>query len=286
MNLTDRALLAQLGISQWMGRKLDKTASRKVTNDASAAEGSARVNKDLLPGCEELKAVHSKSSLIRTKFYDNTLPWGLDGMQILTTGNFLPFMTDFRKEKGEWQKLVKIFLSGYEMAKYNAENDKRRSLGRLYTPTDYPRLQDIEGKFNIDLAIFPVPADDFRVAIASDELDRIRQDVTARVLNAQSVAMKEVWQRLFDKVKCIAEKCADPKAIFRDTLMENAREMCELLPRLNMTDDPNLEAMRQEVEAKLIMHPESLRNDPDLRRKTAAEAKQIMDVMGTFMGAI
>jgi len=286
MNLTDRALLAQLSISQWIGRKLDKNASRNVTDDASAAAGVARVNKDLLPGCQELMAVHSKSNLIRTKFYENTLPWGMEGSQILTAANFLPFMQGFRQEKGEWQSLVQTFYDNYEIAKWNAENDKRRTLGRLYTPTDYPKLVDIKSKFNIDLAIFPVPANDFRVAIASDELTRIQKDVEARVKDAASTAMKEVWQRLYDKVKCIADKCADPKAIFRDTLMENARDMCEILPRLNLTDDPNLEAMRQEVEAKLIMHPEMLRNDPDKRRATAVEAQKIMDVMGTFMGAV
>jgi len=32
-------------------------------------------------------------------------------------------------------------------------------------------------------------------------------------------------------------------------------------------------------------HPDSLRNDPDLRRDKAAEAKDIMAKMGAFMGA-
>jgi hypothetical protein len=44
--------------------------------------------------------------------------------------------------------------------------------------------------------------------------------------------------------------------------------------------------MRQEVESKLIKHPEALRNDPDLRRDTAAEAKAIMDKMSVFMGGV
>jgi hypothetical protein len=43
--------------------------------------------------------------------------------------------------------------------------------------------------------------------------------------------------------------------------------------------------MRQQVEASLIKHPDALRNDPDLRRDTAAEAKKIMDAMSVFMGA-
>lgn len=54
---------------------------------------------------------------------------------------------------------------------------------------------------------------------------------------------------------------------------------------INFNDDPNLEALRQDVEGKLIKHPDALRNDPDLRRDTAAEAKKIMDAMSVFMGA-
>jgi hypothetical protein len=69
-------------------------------------------------------------------------------------------------------------------------------------------------------------------------------------------------------------------------MVENAREICAMLPRLNFSDDPNLEAMRQEVEATLLKHPEALRNDPDLRQDTAAEAKKIMDKMSVFMNGI
>jgi hypothetical protein len=57
-----------------------------------------------------------------------------------------------------------------------------------------------------------------------------------------------------------------------------------MLSRLNFTDDANLEAMRQEIESTLIHHPDALRNDPDLRRDTAADAKAIMDKMAIFMG--
>jgi hypothetical protein len=43
--------------------------------------------------------------------------------------------------------------------------------------------------------------------------------------------------------------------------------------------------MRRAVEDKLINHhPDSLRNDPDLRQDTADEARKIMDAMSVFMG--
>jgi hypothetical protein len=191
-------------------------------------------------------------------------------------------MSDFRKERGEWNSLVQDFIDNYDSLKLDAQ----RILGSLYDHSDYPPVLELRQKFHMDMAVFPVPSSDFRVAIGSEELSRIQQDVERRVKDAEQTALKDVWQRLYERVKHMAEKLADPKAIFRDSMLENTREICALLPRLNFSDDPNLEAMRQQVEASLLKHPEALRNDPDLRQDTAAEARKIMDAMGAFMGAL
>lgn len=281
MNLNDRALLVQLNVSQWTARKYDKRASKEVTSAHGAASAAGRFNKSLLPMNDKLDNIHKKTTFIRQKYYDNTLPWGMDGTMMLPTANYLSFMSDFRKEKGDWESLVQEFLDDYDQMKMDAQ----RILGSLYDPADYPNGSELRHKFKMDMAVFPVPSADFRVSIGSEELSRIQQDVERRVKDAEQAALKDVWQRLYDRVKHMAEKLADPKAIFRDSMLENTREICALLPRLNFSDDPNLEAMRQQVEASLLKHPEALRNDPDLRQDTAAEAKKIMDAMGAFMGS-
>ena len=282
MNLNDKALLVQLSISQWTARKYDK----RVTKDVAASHGTiteaGRYNKSLLPMNDYLDRVHKKSTHIRNKFYENTLPWGLEGTMMLPSANYLNFMTEFRKEKSEWQSLVSDFLDNYDALKADAQ----RFLAGLYNESDYPSLTDIRQKFHMDMAVFPVPSNDFRVSIADAELTAIQKDVERRVQEAQSKAMNEVWQRLYDRVKHMADKLADPKAIFRDSMIENAREICMILPRLNFADDPNLETLRQEVEMGIANHhPDALRNDPDLRRETADEAKRIADAMRGFMGA-
>jgi len=282
MNLSDRALLVQLSVSQWTARKYDKKVSKEVAVSHGTTTDAGRYNKSLLPMNDLLDRVHKKTTHIREKFYKNTLPWGIEGTMMLPTSNYLEFVTEFRKEKGEWEYIVRDFVDNYDRLKADAQ----RILGGLYVEADYPSARDIEQKFSIDMAIFPVPASDFRVTIASDELTRIQQDVERRVAQAQQTAVRDVWNRLFEKVKHMAEKLADPKAIFRDSMVENARETCALLTRLNFTDDPNLEAMRQEVEATLLKHPEALRNDPDLRSDTASKAKEIMDKMSVFMGGV
>jgi hypothetical protein len=281
MKLTDKALLVQLNISQWTARKYDRKVTKDILTQHGASMGAGRFNKSLLPMSGHLDSVHKKATAIRQKYYTNTLPWGIEGTQMLPSANYLEFMTEFRKEKGEWESLVAEFISNYSRLK---EDAKRLLPNGLYNESDYPCDDSIHEKFNIDMAVFPVPSDDFRVEIGDAELNSIQQDVERRVTEASEIAMADIWQRLYDRVKHMSEKLADPKAIFRDTMVENTRELCALLPRLNFADDPNLEDLRQQVEGSLLLHPDALRNNPVLRDEKAQEAKDIMNKMSAFMG--
>lgn len=283
MNLNDKAVLVQLTIRQWTARRFDKKATREVASQHAVSEFVGRYNKNLLPGQDLLKQVSQLASTIRQEFYDNTLPWGIEGTYILPTRNYLSFMSTFRSRKTDWEKVANQFTTEYPNLKAMAQ----RHLGSLYNEADYPTPQDIARRFSMDMAVLPVPSEDFRCEIHADELLRIQQDVQQRVQQASQQAMREVWQRLYDRVQHIAEKLNDPKAIFRDSMVENARELCDLLPRLNFAEDPHLERMRQQVERTLInKHPDTLRSDPLVRRETADEARNILDAMDIYMGGM
>jgi len=283
MKLSDRAILVQLNISTWSANKLDKEISAETSAIKGAISNSVRTHKSLLPMCDLLDDIKKKASLIRTKFYENTLPWGVKGIQILPTANYLAFMTDFRKERAEYEQLVNRFVPEYPQLVVDAQ----RFLGAAYKPADYPEAHEIGDKFKMDMQVMPVPNTDFRVNIADEELQRIHDEVEARVKQAAKGAMMDVWQRLYDKVKHLAEKLDDPKAIFRDSTVNHLVDLCEMLPRLNVMDDPNLEAMRQEVEAKLAgYNPDTLRADVKVRQTVATEANDIAAKMAAFMGGL
>jgi len=175
------------------------------------------------------------------------------------------------------------FIDDYPRLIQNAQV----SLGKLYNASDYPDIEDLKSKFDMDIRVMPVPADDFRVSIPDSELAQVRADVGAQVESATTKAMGEAWQRLYDRVKHISDKLHDPKSIFRDTLIDNTRDICDVLKRLNINDDDNLEQLRAEVEQSFTkLHPESLRNDPHLRTRKSNEASDIMKRMGAYMGAM
>jgi hypothetical protein len=279
MQLNDRALLVQLTISTWTARKHDKKATRDTTVANNAADTAGRFNKHLLPQSDALKNVQQKAGQIRAYFYENTLPWGIDGVQLLPSKNYLNFVTEMRRLKGEFQYLVSMFLLGYP----DQVRAAQQFLGGMYDAADYPHEDDIAGKFNIDMAAYPVPTDDFRVNIDDDEMAQIQEDVRRRVMESQKKAMQDVWQRLYSRLQTTYEKLVQPDAVFRDSLIENIHELCELLPRLNVDDDPNLEAMRQEVLTKVAaFSPDALRADKQVRSDTASAAKAIMDTMSAL----
>ena len=282
MHLSDKALLVHLGVSQWTARKLDKKASKQVAQANGATGNVGNFNKTLLPTCNRIADVHRETAFIRKDFYRNTLPWGIEGTFILPSANYLAFTTEYRKKKAAWDNLVEEFFGGYLQARADAQ----RLLGNLYSQQDYPIMGDLKRKFKMDLTFLPVPTiGDFRVELADGEIDTITADLEERIAESSKIAMQDVWQRLYDKVEWIANRLSDPNNVFHAATYEDAQDLCKLLTRLNFTDDPDLEAMRSKAEQKLFrLHPEVIKNDPDVRKDTAKDAEAIMKQMAGFMG--
>ena len=284
MSLDTKAVLVQLNISQWTARKYDKRVTQEVSDKHNTVGDVGRYNKALLPDNDLLKRIQKKATAIRTEYYANTLGWGVtDGIQLLPSANYMDFMEQFREHRAEWQELVDEFISQYMQLKDNAE----RTLGDMYNESDYPEEHELRSKFAMDMTVLPVPSDDFRVEIGSDEMERIADEVRSQVEGAYQSSIKEIWQRLYDKVETMNAKLSDPKAVFRDTLTENLSDVCDLLTRMNINNDPDLESIRQQVDSELARnHPDALRNDPIKRREVADKSKDIMSKMNVFMGGL
>lgn len=280
-HLQSNALLVQLTISQWTARKFDRKATAEVATAAQADYTAGRYNKALLPQAASLEAIRKLAGEIRTEFYRNTLPWAMDGTQILPTRNYMDFTQLIRIYKQEWANLVATFVAEYDAMRVAAAGQ----LGTLYDPADYPPKEVVEKKFALGVTIMPVPTGDFRVELGDAEVERIRAEVTEQVESAGHQAMQVLWQRLYDAVNHMAEKLATPDAIFRDSLVGNVEEICNILPKLNVLDDANLTKMSEDIRSMLIVGPGELRKNAQARTDTATEARRICDKMSAYMGA-
>lgn len=274
--LAERAMLVHVKISQWSANKRDKSASAEVCAANQTKRGMARVNKSLLPP-GALDAIEKVTSGTRAFIYDNTLPWMHDGPRILPNEQFMAVAAEMRARMPIFENAVRTLVEAYPDLKVKA----KVLLGDLYDEADYPAQSEIAGRFDMDVVYQPLPdSADFRTAMVDDHMKAEWEKALQRVAND---AMASLWQRLYDVAKHAADRLSNPDAIFRDTLVDNARELCALLPKLNIAGDPQLEAMRQEVERSLCNHnPDTLRKDSRVRSDAAAKLQATMNRMTGF----
>jgi hypothetical protein len=279
-----RALLVWLQISTWSARKYDRSVSNKVNRDAGATDDAGRYNKLLLPGdATSYKTLVTLLGSLRAWHYTETLAWSDEGNRLLTTANFMRYADTLRTKITEIDRATEDFVSDYPALRTAAA----MKLKGLYKPEDYPDVSDIRGKFGVKVSYNPVPiAEDVRVNLAADQIAMIEASINANNTSSVQTAMRDAWERLHTVVNTAAVKLADPSAIFRDSLIGNVSELCDVLKRLNVTDDPDLERMRQTVASQIAtMSPDTLRSSKVARQQTADKAKQILDSMSAFYSA-
>lgn len=284
--LNERAMLAALNISQWTARRLDK----KITQEVAAQHGidisAGNYNKCLLSGAgmDHLKAISKKANELRAYHYENTLPWFDNGARILPSQRFEEYHLTMLKGIEEFKDMVRDFAREYPSYKIQAQMD----LNSLYRDNDYPISgADVGSRFSASVHFLPLPdGEDFRVLIADEHIDGIREDIQAQVKTATQDAMKDLWQRLYKPVKHMAETLHDTDKVFRDTLVSNVLDIVRILPDLNIDDDMDLESFRREVERELCdTDANDLRKDKEARADTARKAKDILDKMSGYVGA-
>lgn len=284
--LADKAMIVRVSISQWTARRYDRKVSDKVASDYGASSEAGRYNK-LLVAQEAIKAIAKIAGDARTFHYGNTLPWEDGDIRLLPSANYMPYTAKMREFREKFDTAVADFMAVYP----SLVEDARRRLNGMFDASDYPLVSELPRRYGFNVAVSPLAdASDFRVDLQASEIQAIRADIEFRLREAQERANAELWQRLFDSVSHMADKLAEvtddgKQGIFRNSLVGNVAELCDLLPRLNVTEDANLEAMRAEVLAKLATADvDTLRKDTATRKQAATDAAAILAAMSGYMG--
>ena len=146
-SITSSAMLVELMISVWTGKKRDKAASEEVSRNKNADKGVASVNKKLLGDCAELDALQKFSANVRNMHYHATLPWSDMGPRLLTTTRYFKYNADFTALQAEFGRLVDTFLAAYDWEIMQSQ----AKLGDLFDVTEYPSGDDLRNKFRFKL---------------------------------------------------------------------------------------------------------------------------------------
>ena len=280
MSISASAVLVELNISVWPASKIDREITDKVNSDAGAVRGASQTKKNLFAGTSLRKDISDFAARVRLYHNKHTLPWADKGERMLPTALFM----DYKQTMNGFEQTFNMMCNNFYIEYPRLVAEAPTALQGLYKAEDYPELTDVRLKFGFRRTVKPVPeAGDFRLDIPAYDLEEMRAEFMGQQDRKLAEAMREPWERLHKVLVGVSEKLTDVegddgKKRYHDTLLTNPLELCALLTKLNITNDPKLEEARRQVEvAMLNADMESIKEDADTRSQLKSKVDAIIN---------
>jgi len=259
--LSSKAIIATLNVGAW--RTVKRHAGETAAENARhGLRDEARVDVKICahPALEEIARLHAEA---RADHYRLSLPAADKGLRLLPGARQLEHANLMGTYASRIEALVVQFLADYDAVRASAP----ARLNGLYIASQWPSHEIVKSKFAFTTRYLSVP------------------DVgqwAEWLAEAAGAAHEELTERLRDAVTKVALKLADPKSIFRDSLVSNLADLLALVPDLNLRDDPAITALAAQAGELIEFDAETLRTDPIARANVADRAQQLVGLFGNL----
>ena len=252
MSISASAVLVELNISVWPASKIDREITDQVNANASAVRDASQTKKNLFAGTGIRKDIEKFASRVRLYHNQHTLPWADKGERMLPTKLFMEYKQTMNAHEQTFNMMCNNFFVEYPRLVAEAPIN----LGAMYKASDYPELDVVKQKFGFKRSVNPLPeSGDFRLDIPANDLEEMRSEFEDKFNDRLADAMRAPWERLHKMLTDMSEKLKDDgeeKKRYHDSLITNPLELCDLLTKLNVTNDPKLEEARQQLERAMV----------------------------------
>lgn len=278
--LSSSALLVSLSLSAYSGSKLDRAVSNEIDSDKNTQTRAGRYVKNLFADVAQLKAITQHDAQTRALHKIMTMPWSYDGVALLPASLYMDYIDKMNVRKNERAALVSAFVQHYS----TIVATQAFKLGDLFNRDEYPDAHEIQYKFGFDLRFSPLPeAGDFRVDIGNEGINQLQTMYAEQQSLALTAAMTElrtrfsaILQRLVTQLRDVDEGEKRPRIY--ESLLGNTRELIDLLPAMNLANDPQLTAARDALlEAIDGVTTDDLKEIDITRREVRDVAQDLLD---------
>jgi hypothetical protein len=274
------AMLVELRISTWTARKRDNETTMEINTSKEADQDSGSVYKYLMAGSDHLKKIEKYSAKCRAWNGTQTLPW-MKGIGLLPMEKFFKYREQLATMEANFFALVDDFIAEYPRLK----NDQAFKLGKWYKADEFPDIETLPRRFKFEYNFLPVPeSGDFRINCEARIKADLQEQYEKMFDNKLADAMRDPWDRLHKVLTHMTDKLTDnedgDRKIFRDSIIDNAVELCDLLTRLNVVKDPELEKARRMLEKAVTST-----DVKDLRTLSSARLElktDVQDILNKF----
>lgn len=279
-NFAEKAMLVRLKKKSWTASKPMPSEAVKVEERNNGKQRTASVYVKLMK-CDALNEFEANYRAAKEIWIQYTMPWLDGGIRVLPSELYFDFQKAIKPYLEKSDEIVEKFIKVYPDERDFMLNRK----SAMYQPADYPDVDELRERFSLRVGFFPIPnSEDWRIEVSDEDKEEIKQEMEKQLLEAQTEAMKDVGRRLAKCIEHIHERLDGDKT-FRDSMLGNARELLNLMPKLNFMNDIELDEIRKEAEASLLKYTaQQLRTNSVARNDTAKKADKLLKRVNAYVG--
>ena len=122
------------------------------------------------------------------------------------------------------------------------------------------------------------------MTLSEEEQARVAREIDENVRQSLQKGTEDLWTRLKGVVAHMVERLNEPESRFHASLVTNIGELVDLLPRLNVNQDEELNHLAEEIKNRLCgFTARELKKNEILRAATANDAAEILTKMDAVL---
>ena len=277
-----QAILTKLVIRQWGASKTDQSVTSEIHAMKAADAFAGRYVKNLIDP-KAMRVIRHHATGARLAHYNLTRAWE-DGRRLLPTALMGEYTLKLEDHARQHDQAVVEFVEVYpEMI-----NQAKLSLGDMFLETEYPSVEELRDMFSIQWNFEPVP---HGAALPMSIQDReqlseaIEKEARAKLAESQEALfyrVKNALEGFSNKLASYGSKLeAGEHTKFHSSILNELEDLADLLPKLNIENDPFMDGIAQKLKEKLLaLDVEALKENPHARTKAMVEANSILESFG------
>jgi|GEM_PF-6187011 len=274
-DLAANCTLVKLSASQFSGRKKDEALAADVARDNNGDTDAYETFLKVLPD-ETRKAIQQIVTEARTYYKLHTTPWD--------TGWALVNNTIYEKLRSDLEEFGIKFMEAVQTEVLDKRDQladlSDARLGKRAYLYPFPELEALRGEYEFNVKTMPIPnPKDLRLKHVSPDVAKQIEAETTQLLNDKlKGAMTTVVSRIRSVVERVFDTLNDGDKIFRDSMIQNVKDLCAVIPELNLTNDRFISQVADEIMTTLgNVDCKKVREDPEERKAVAVKAGSLLD---------
>jgi len=289
----NKAILVRLSLGAWSGnagQRKCRALAAEMEQQHGTQRNKLKADAELLSR-EDRMTVQGIVSKARAYYYAHTVPWDDRGWRMLPAKLFMEFKETMASFADDLEAAVqRSILDRYEELREKA----RRGLNGLADAVPFPSYEKLKAKYRWQLGLEQLPRpEDLRVECLADyQMEELRAQMKERqdkqLQAAVAKMVEEIRKLLANLVEQISKRNEartgdERRTPLHDSLIENLREVCRIMPTLNVGDDPFLANLIHKVDSELTSYDaDSLRHSWGLRDQLKDKASSILSELANY----